>query len=253
MAQFSATIGRISSTQQGIYVSSILLSASISSLASGNVSDRISRKYGILTGGALTTLGAVVSAASPNFASLIIARLITGTGAGQAIAVATVFLVEIAPVEIRGVAACLLQLYVTIGIAAGYFIAFGSRNLSGSVAWRIPFIVQGAFAVLLTVGMLAMPYSPRWLAQQGRNQEARLVLRSLRSAEGQVEAELQEITASREESQGTGATAEFTEVCSRRYIKRTAIGVAIMALQQLTGVSGFFFHYASNLFPHLQC
>lgn len=236
MTQFHASMGHLSSTQQGIYVASILLSASISSLASGNVSDRISRKYGILSGGALTTLGALISAVSPTFASLIIARLITGAGAGQAVAVATVYLVEVAPVEIRGVTACLLQFYVTVGITAGYFVAFGSRNLAGSIAWRVPFIVQAAVALVLTVGMTVLPFSPRWLMQNGRSDEARMVLRELRDGEDKVESELAEIEKSRAESQG-GASAGFGEILSRRYVKRTVVGVLIMALQQMTGVS----------------
>lgn len=236
MSQFHASIGHLSSTQQGIYVASILLAASASSLASGNVSDRISRKYGILSGGALTTVGALISAVSPNFASLIIARLITGFGAGQAVAVATVYLVEVAPMEIRGVTACLLQFYVTVGITAGYFIAFGSRNLPGSIAWRVPFIVQAGAALVLTTGMTALPFSPRWLVQKGRSDEARVVLRRLRDGEEKVESELVEIQRSRAESQD-GASASFREIVSRRYIKRTMLGVLIMALQQMTGVS----------------
>ncbi|KAL9024426.1 MAG: hypothetical protein Q9196_006527, partial [Gyalolechia fulgens] len=246
MTQFHASIGHLSSTQQGIYVASILLSASVSSLVSGVVSDRISRKYGILSGGALTMLGAVVSAASPTFASLIIARLITGVGAGQAIAVATVYLVEVAPVEIRGVAACLLQLYVTVGITAGYFVAFGSRNLAGSIAWRVPFVVQGAAALVLTVGMITLPFSPRWLVQNGRIEEARTVLRRLRDGEEKVESELREIEESRAKSQ-RGASAGFGEILNRRYFKRTAVGVLIMALQQMTGIDAVLY-FAPILF-----
>jgi len=109
MAQFRDSIGILSPTQQGIYVACILLSAAISSLASGHVSNRISRKYGILTGAALTLVGITISAASPNLASLIVARIITGMSAEQAIAMTIVYLVEIASLESRGVSACLLQ------------------------------------------------------------------------------------------------------------------------------------------------
>ena len=136
MSQFRDSIGQLSPIQQGIYVACFLLSAALSALASGNVSDRISRKFGIMTGAGLTMLGTIISAASPNFASLIIARLITGLGAGQTIAVTTIYLVEVAPLETRGTSASLLQLYISSGIALGYFIAFGSNRLRGSIAWR---------------------------------------------------------------------------------------------------------------------
>ena len=234
MSQFTQSIGSLSPSQQGIYVASILLSASISSLASGHVSDRISRKWGILTGGIITLIGTVTSASSPNFASLIVARLITGVGAGQAISVSTVYLVEIAPLETRGVAACLLQFYIVLGITAGYFISYGSQHIGSSVAWRLPFIIQACVATLLCVGMSFTPFSPRWLMQGGKREHARDVLKIVRDAD-KVEAELREIEDSLvTESRNSQAT--FKEVFSQRYLKRIVLGIVLMSLQQLTGV-----------------
>ncbi|GFF76258.1 high-affinity glucose transporter [Aspergillus lentulus] len=189
MDQFAASIGHLTSMQQGIYVSCILLSSSVSSLASGHISDRISRKYGLLIGSILSLTGTVISASSPSFAALIVGRLITGMGMGQAISVATVYLVEIATADIRGVTACLLQLFVVVGIMIGYFIAYGSHQLSGSLAWRLPFIVQAVMAAVLSLGLLFLPFSPRWLVQAGRSDDARRVLTKLRT-EAAVDSEL---------------------------------------------------------------
>lgn len=122
MDQFAASIGHLTSMQQGIYVSCVLLCSSLSSLVSGDISDRISRKCGILIGSILSLIGTIISATSPNFAALIVACLITGMGMGQAISVATVYLVETATADICGVTACLLPLFVVIGITIGYFI-----------------------------------------------------------------------------------------------------------------------------------
>lgn len=235
MSQFGDSIGQLSSTQQGVYVACILLSASISSLASGHVSDWISRKYGILVGALLTLVGTTLSASSHNFALLICARIVTGAGAGQAIAVTTVYLVEIAPLESRAVSACLLQSYIVLGITAGYFITFGSRSLEGSIAWRIPFIIQAGVSLVLSVGMFFMPFSPRWLVQTGRSNDARCVLSKLRGEE-RAETELLEIEASLAlESRLTRA--KFKEMFAPRYLRRTMLGVFLMAFQQLTGVS----------------
>ncbi|KAL8733197.1 MAG: hypothetical protein Q9166_002214 [cf. Caloplaca sp. 2 TL-2023] len=245
MTQFSTSIGRLTSTQQGIYVACILLSASISSLASGHVSDRISRKWGILTGGLLTLIGTIISAASPTFASLIVARLITGAGAGQAIAVSTVYLIEVAPYDTRGVVACLLQSYIVLGITAGYFIAYGSQRMGGSMSWRLPFVVQAAVATLLCLGMVYMPFSPRWLARSGRGEEAREVLKELREY-SKVEDELREIKQSLA-MDTTRSQVGFMEIFERRYVKRTTLGVLLMALQQLTGIDAVLY-YAPLLF-----
>ncbi|KAL2809179.1 general substrate transporter [Aspergillus granulosus] len=245
MTQFTTSIGDLSSTQQGIYVASILLSSSISSLVSGHISDRISRKYGILLGGVISLIGTVISAASPNFASLIVARLITGIGTGQAISVTTVYLVEMAPVEIRGVAACFLQTYVVLGIMVGYFIAFGAHNIHGSWAWRVPFVVQAVVAVILCVGMGLVPFSPRWLVQVERVDDARRALSRVRRLES-VEAELEEIQRSLDPEKQQ-QTASIREIFNRKYRSRTALGIFLMAFQQLTGID-VVLYYAPILF-----
>lgn len=234
MLQFRNSIGQLTSTQQGLYVSCILLSASFSSLASGYVSDRISRKYGILVGGVLSLIGSIISATAPNFAALIAARLITGLGAGQAICVTTIYLVEIAPLEIRGVLACLLQLYIVLGITIGYFISFGAQNLHGSIAWRVLFMIQGIIALILSIGMVFLPFSPRWLVQKGRTEEARRVLFKIRPQD-KANAELAEIQTSMF-ADSENSTANFREIFAKRYRTRTMLGVFLMAFQQLTGV-----------------
>lgn len=239
MDQFAASIGHLSSMQQGIYVSCILLSSSVSSLASGHISDRISRKYGLLIGSILSLIGTVISASSPNFAALIVGRLITGMGMGQAISVATVYLVEIATADIRGVTACLLQLFVVVGIMTGYFIAYGSHQLSGSMAWRLPFIVQAVMAAVLSLGLLLLPFSPRWLVQAGRSDDARRVLTKLRT-EAAVDSELREIQQSLQ-SDRHKSVASWGEIFGRKYISRTSLGIFLMSFQQLTGASSFFF------------
>ncbi|CBF77131.1 hypothetical protein AN4621.2 [Aspergillus nidulans FGSC A4] len=246
MTQFNASIGYLSSIQQGVYVASILLSSSVSSLTSGRVSDRISRRYGILIGNVISLLGTVISACSPNFASLIVASLVTGAGMGQDISVTTVYLVEIAPVAIRGVAACLLQTCVVFGIMTGYFIAFGSSNIAGnSWSWIVPFIVQAVVAAVLSLGMVLVPFSPSWLAQIGRNNDAKKVLFKLRPV-ATVEAEFEEIRQSLDPEKQQ-QTASIKEIFKRKYRSRTVLGIFLKSFQQLTGID-VVLYYAPILF-----
>lgn len=164
------------------------------------------------------------------------ARLITGFGLGQAIAVTTVYLVEIAPKNIRGVVTCMLQTYVVLGVTVGYFVCFGSQNLEGTIAWRTPFILQSCFALILAVGMMFLPFSPRWLCQKGRFEEARQVLSKMRRWTA-VEGELEEIQSGVSTHDNDNST-KWVEMFHRRYLGRTLLGIFIMSFQQLTGVSG---------------
>jgi MFS family permease len=92
-----------------------------------------------------------------------------------------VYIVEISPANKRGLLGNMIQLLITIGIAAAYFTAYASVGLSGSLAWRTPFIVQACVGVILSIGLFFIPFSPRWLMQKGRESEAFETLRGLRN------------------------------------------------------------------------
>jgi len=65
-------------------------------------------------------------------------------------------------------------------------IDYGTNYIGGSgdgqkdAAWLVPLALQLVPAVLLGVGMLFMPFSPRWLVHHNREEEAKDVLVSLR-------------------------------------------------------------------------
>lgn len=107
--------------------------------------------------------------------------------------------------------------------------------LTPSSTQGFPFIVQASFAFMLCVGMLFQPFSPRWLVQAGRSEDARQVLAKVRP-EQRVQTELNEIEDSLAHDL-RGSNAGFGEIFGRRYIKRTTIGILLMMLQQTTGVS----------------
>lgn len=183
MPQFRKSVGEISDLTQGLYVSSILLFAALSSVANGYLADRFSRKYTIFLGAILASLGAILSSSIPNLVVLFVARAIYGIGIGLGFSTTTVYLVEIAPASQRGLFGCMTQLLLTFGIAAAYFIAYASYTFSGSIAWRTPFIVQACVAIALAIGLFFVPFSPRWLMQKGREAEALTTLRKLRNVE----------------------------------------------------------------------
>jgi hypothetical protein len=57
----------------------------------------------------------------------------------------------------------------------------GTGETQSNAAWLLPLALQLAPAVLLGVGIIFMPFSPRWLVHHDREDEARTVLASLRN------------------------------------------------------------------------
>ena len=62
-----------------------------------------------------------------------------------------------------------------------------------SDGWRYDFGLAAVPGVILLIGFFFCPESPRWLVQKGKPDEAREVLRKLRSSSCNIEEELQEI------------------------------------------------------------
>lgn len=67
-----------------------------------------------------------------------------------------------------------------------FWIDYGTNFIGGTgesqsqAAWRIPLALQLVPAIILGVGILFMPFSPRWLLGHGRDDEALAVLSSVR-------------------------------------------------------------------------
>lgn len=66
-------------------------------------------------------------------------------------------------------------------------IDYGTNYIGGTgegqsdAAWLVPLALQLAPALILLVGMMFMPFTPRWLVHHGRPDEAKETLAKLRS------------------------------------------------------------------------
>lgn len=52
------------------------------------------------------------------------------------------------------------------------WLVYGTHFLGGSFSWRFPLAFQIIFAIIVTILLLDLPESPRWLYKTGRQQEA---------------------------------------------------------------------------------
>ncbi|KAL9934540.1 hypothetical protein V8E36_006315, partial [Tilletia maclaganii] len=247
MDAFKADIGVLSDAQQGVFVAIILFSASVATLASGHLADAFSRKQSLKLGAALMCLGALISASAQNMATLYVARVLYGFGIGSTFAISTLYLCELAPPSKRGVVGCTPQLFTASGVAIGFFLAFGSSLIFSSLSWRTPFIVQAFTAACLLAGSFFIPFSPRWLAEQGRTDEARAVLVQMRESEQVAQAELDEIVKSKAERLVLSDRTSFLDAFRPPYARRTWLTLYLMASQQTTGID-FALYYAPRLF-----
>lgn len=168
--------------QTGFITSSVLIGSSIGALSIGTLSDHFGRKRLLLISSILFLLGSGLSMAAVGFVSMVIARIILGFAVGSASALTPAYLAELADAPHRGSLGTMFQLMITAGILLAYVsnLGFLHHNLLGIRDWR--WMLGSALipAVILFIGSLILPESPRYLVESGKINEARDVLHELR-------------------------------------------------------------------------
>ena len=115
------------------------------------------------------------------------------------------------------------------------------------MSFRVPLFLQLIPALLLAVGTLILPYSPRWLASQSRDTDALAVLTKLRQrpmTDPTVMQEWHEIKVEVAMEKDTSTT--WKEMWQGRIRRRTMIGMGIMFFQQFSGINALLY-YAYDL------
>ncbi|OLN88781.1 putative polyol transporter 2-like protein 1 [Colletotrichum chlorophyti] len=246
MPQFAGSVGTLSPFLVGFTVSLIMLTGGFPSVFAGHLADRFGRLKMNLAGAFLFGVGVLLQGTSKDLPQFLSGRALAGVGEGVFLGNMSVYICEIAPARHRGTLAGLPQFMATTGVCIGYFACYGTVGISSSMAWRLPYVVQGLCAVFFGLSCLMLPESPRWLLLQGRRADA---VRSLERLEfSTAEAERDFLTASPSEQRLSLSPWQGVVLLFRRgYRARTVLALFTLGMVQLSGIDGVIY-YAPILF-----
>lgn len=229
----------ISTEMKEFIVSSVLLGAMVGSLFSGRLTDRYGRRRLMLIISTLFIFGTLIAACSFNVYGIIFGRLFIGFAIGMGSYTAPLYIAEVSPPHLRGALVSFNQFAITLGIMCSYMINYAFTSIDGS--WRWMFGIGLIPATLLSIGMIFLPESPRWLVKQHKMALAIKTLQKLRNT-SDVSDEVDEIKCSFQAKH-----ASFRDVFSPWILPVLFLGATLGFIQQVTGINTIIY-YAPTIF-----
>jgi sugar porter (SP) family MFS transporter len=230
----------LSHLAQETVVSSVLVGCILGAAFSGRLTDRFGRRDVIRVAAILFAAGTLIASLAPHLAALILGRVVLGLAIGVASYAVPLYISEISPPRLRGALVSMNQLLITVGILASYLIDHTFSQYDNN--WRDMFLAGLVPAVILLIGMLLLPRTPRWLVRRGRDDEARRVLNRVLGAD-RSEGEIASIRSAMGREEG----GRLKDLWRRPARPTLLVGVGIMFVQQATGINTVIY-YAPTIF-----
>ncbi|NXC50195.1 GTR8 protein, partial [Penelope pileata] len=226
---------RLDSGRASWFGSVVTLGAAAGGILGGYLVDKIGRKLTLMLCSIPFVSGYIVIIAAQNVWMLYFGRILTGIASGITSLVVPVYISEISHTNVRGMLGSCVQLMVVTGILGAYIAGMALK-------WHWLALLCSFPPCIMLLFMLFMPETPRFLLNQNRRAEAMAALQFLRGPYVDHEWECRQIEANVEEEE-----LNFSEFKNPSTYRPLLIGVALMFLQQVTGINAVMF-YAETIF-----
>ncbi|CAG8287300.1 unnamed protein product [Penicillium salamii] len=241
-----------SNVRSGLIVGLLSIGTLIGALVAAPIADRLGRKWSISAWSMMVCVGVTIQISSSfgKWYQVAMGRWVAGLGVGAVSLLVPMYQAESGPRHIRGSLISTYQLFITLGIFVANCINFGTEARADTGSWRIPMGITYLWAIVLGVGMAFFPESPRYDYRNGKVDKSMNTLAKIYGIplnHRALHIEFDEIKEKHEEEKRNGQAtwAQMFRAPTMSY--RVAVGVALQALQQLTGAN-YFFYYGTTIF-----
>ncbi|KAJ5555774.1 hypothetical protein N7461_004244 [Penicillium sp. DV-2018c] len=241
----------VTSSESSMIVSLLSAGTFFGALGAAPIADYFGRRIGMVMDCFVFVFGVILQTASTSIPLFVAGRFFAGLGVGLLSATIPLYQSETAPKWIRGTIVGAYQLAITFGLLLAAIVNNSTKDRPDTGSYRIPIALQFAWAIILVVGMLLLPETPRFLIKKDRYEAATKALSRLRRLDvndPDLVAELAEIQANHEFEMSLGQ-ASYLEILKGSLGKRLATGCAVQGLQQLAGCN-FIFYYGTTFFQN---
>jgi SP family sugar:H+ symporter-like MFS transporter len=202
----------------------------------------LGRRRSIQFGCTLSIIGAAgMLGTSGSFLRYMVCRSISAVGIGQLIAASVTYGSECIAASQRGLSLGFYNVGLALGNVAASAVCAGSARLKpgNDWQWKTPILCQIPLGIILGVGILMLPESPRWLMGHGKEEEARVsfgVLCCQGPYSPAVTMQIDRIRKHLENEQAGVKSVSWIDIYSRKHVGRTLTSALIMIGLAVTGI-----------------
>ncbi|MGQ5708885.1 sugar porter family MFS transporter [Lactobacillus sp. PSON] len=231
----------------GWITSAVMFGAIFGGALAGQLSDKLGRRKMILISAVIFMIFSILSGVAPDIGRispyyLIIVRMLLGLAVGAASALVPAYMSEMAPAKARGRLSGLNQTMIVSGMLLSYVVDFLLKDLPGEWAWRLMLGLAAVPALILFIGVLHLPESPRFLLKKGDEAQAKRVLSYIRSNPAEINQELESIKKTAKKEREANQKATWGTLFSSKYRYLVIAGVGVAAFQQFQGANAIFYY-----------
>ncbi|KFY18680.1 hypothetical protein V493_08424 [Pseudogymnoascus sp. VKM F-4281 (FW-2241)] len=210
----------------------------------------LGRRRACITGGWVMILGVIIQVASftghQPFVQFMVGRTITGVGNGINTSTIPTYQAECSKSSNRGLLICIEGATIAFGTMIAYWINYGSQfSDNGSVHWRWPIAFQILFGLFLSIVMVFLPESPRWLISRERYEEGESVLASLRGKDTHHPEVQEQKKVIMNSIRAAGKGASFSSLFTggkTQHTRRMLVGSSAQLFQQIGGCNAVIYY-----------
>lgn len=230
-------------TLVGWVTSAVMFGAIFGAAIAGQLADRLGRRRMILMSSLIFAIGSILCCFSPNNGTyyLIGMRIFLGLAVGAASALVPAYMSEMAPARLRGSLSGINQTMIVSGMLISYIIDYILKDLPENMSWRLMLGLAAVPAIILFLGVLKLPESPRFLIKANRLDEARQVLSFVRKPD-EVDSEVKAIQSTAQTEANNLEKTSWATLFNGKYRYLVMAGVGVAAFQQFQGANAIFYY-----------
>lgn len=198
----------------------------VGALAFGVLAEAFGRIRSMAAAVAIMSVMSLACVLADSFEMLLVLRLIQGIGVGGEMPVAAVYINELSKARGRGRFFLFYEMIFPIGLMMTGQIG---AVVVPQFGWQVMFLIGGLPGLIITLLVLRLPESPRWLIARGRLGEAAAIVStieahaSVTSAAGDVEVAADAASAPTVASPSRTSGSRWRELLDDAYRRRTLV------------------------------